>query len=60
MLTRYKFLTDEPENEITLFAFRLLTMDLLALFHVMNEGIINVLGMEQAWSYGSRADGPFS
>ncbi|KAF2641677.1 ANTH-domain-containing protein [Massarina eburnea CBS 473.64] len=34
---------DEPENEITLTAFRLLTMDLLALFHVMNEGTINVL-----------------
>lgn len=35
---------DEPENEITLTAFRLLTMDLLVLFHVMNEGTINVLG----------------
>jgi hypothetical protein len=35
----------ETENEITLTAFRLLTMDLLALFHVMNEGTINVLGM---------------
>ncbi|KAH6620217.1 ANTH domain-containing protein [Boeremia exigua] len=34
---------DEPENEITLTAFRLLTMDLLVLFHVMNEGVINVL-----------------
>lgn len=35
---------EEPENEITLTAFRLLTMDLLVLFHVMNEGTINVLG----------------
>ncbi len=35
---------DEPENEITLTAFRLLTMDLLVLFHVMNEGTINILG----------------
>ena len=26
-------------------AFRLLIMDLLILFHVMNEGTINVLGM---------------
>ncbi|KAF3004335.1 hypothetical protein E8E13_009485 [Curvularia kusanoi] len=34
---------DEPENEITLTAFRLLTMDLLVLFHVMNEGTINLL-----------------
>ncbi|KAF2085144.1 ANTH-domain-containing protein [Saccharata proteae CBS 121410] len=37
------FLSHEPENEITLTAFRLLTMDLLALFHIMNEGTINVL-----------------
>ena len=37
---------DEPENEITLTAFRLLTMDLLVLFHVMNEGTINILGTE--------------
>jgi hypothetical protein len=35
---------DEPENEITLTAFRLLTMDLLVLFHVSNEGTINILG----------------
>jgi hypothetical protein len=40
---------DDPENEITLTAFRLLTMDLLVLFHVMNEGTINVLGMFSWW-----------
>jgi hypothetical protein len=39
-----QLLANEPENEITLTAFRLLTMDLLVLFHVMNEGTINVLG----------------
>lgn len=39
---------DEPENEITLTAFRLLTMDLLVLFHVSNEGTINILGLS-AW-----------
>lgn len=39
-----QLLADEPENEITLTAFRLLTMDLLVLYHVMNEGTINVLG----------------
>ncbi len=39
-----KVLMDEPENEITLTAFRLLVMDLLALFYVMNEGVINILG----------------
>ncbi|KAI5298000.1 hypothetical protein KEM55_003948 [Ascosphaera atra] len=37
------FLTDEPENEIMLTAFRLVTLDLLTLFSVMNEGTINVL-----------------
>ncbi|KAF2837055.1 ANTH-domain-containing protein [Patellaria atrata CBS 101060] len=42
-LIRCDFLSQEPENEITLMAFRLLTMDLLVLFHVMNEGTINVL-----------------
>lgn len=39
---------DEPENEITLTAFRLLTMDLMVLFHVMNEGTINILGRYRA------------
>ncbi|KAK4998203.1 hypothetical protein LTR60_007685, partial [Cryomyces antarcticus] len=36
-------LSSEPENDITMCAFRLLTADLLALFHVMNEAVINVL-----------------
>ncbi|KAL8814651.1 MAG: hypothetical protein Q9223_006143 [Gallowayella weberi] len=36
-------LSNDPENEITLTAFRLLTMDLLILFGIMNEGTINVL-----------------
>lgn len=36
-------LLSDPENEITLTAFRLLTMDLLKLYAVMNEGTINVL-----------------
>lgn len=39
-----QLLSAEPDNEITLTAFRLLTMDLLVLYHVMNEGTINVLG----------------
>ncbi|KAI9695235.1 MAG: hypothetical protein M1820_008807 [Bogoriella megaspora] len=42
-LIRCDLLVDEPENDITLMAFRLLTMDLLVLFHIMNEGTINVL-----------------
>jgi hypothetical protein len=35
---------NDADNEITLTAFRLLTMDLLELFKTMNEGTINVLG----------------
>ncbi|MCJ1390608.1 hypothetical protein MMC18_003469 [Xylographa bjoerkii] len=42
-LLKCDILSKEPENEITLTAFRLLTMDLLILYHVMNEGTINVL-----------------
>ncbi|KAL1957628.1 hypothetical protein VTO42DRAFT_5739 [Malbranchea cinnamomea] len=42
-LLQCDLLSDEPENEITLTAFRLLTLDLLTLFSVMNEGTINVL-----------------
>ncbi|KAF2755053.1 ANTH-domain-containing protein [Pseudovirgaria hyperparasitica] len=42
-LVQCELFQDEPENEITLVAFRLLTMDLLVLFHIMNEGTINVL-----------------
>lgn len=34
----------DPDNEISMTAFRLLTMDLLELYKVMNEGTINVLG----------------
>lgn len=49
VLTDYQLLTDEVENEITLTAFRLLTMDLLALYSVMNEGTINVLGIGSAF-----------
>lgn len=41
---KLQLLSTEPENEITLTAFRLLTMDLLTLFQIMNEGTINVLG----------------
>ncbi|KAJ5590462.1 hypothetical protein N7450_004434 [Penicillium hetheringtonii] len=42
-LLRADLLTDEPENEISLTAFRLLTLDLLTLYSVMNEGTINIL-----------------
>lgn len=46
----------DPDNEITLTAFRLLTMDLLELFKVMNEGTINVLGMSRLESPTLAAD----
>lgn len=42
-LLKCDLLSSEVENEITLTAFRLTTMDLLALFNLMNEGTINVL-----------------
>jgi phosphatidylinositol-binding clathrin assembly protein len=45
MMLTTQFLSHEPENEITLTAFRLLILDLLSLFSVMNEGTINILGM---------------
>lgn len=41
----FQFLDSEVDNEITLTAFRLLVMDLLVFFHVVNEGVINVLGI---------------
>ena len=44
-LTIFQLLIDEPENQISLTAFRLLTLDLLTLYSVMNEGTINVLGL---------------
>ena len=31
------------DNEITVFVFRLLVLDLLSLFHVLNQALINLL-----------------
>ncbi|KAL9106721.1 MAG: hypothetical protein Q9227_008290 [Pyrenula ochraceoflavens] len=42
-LLKCDLLSNDPDNEITLAAFRMLTMDLLVLYSVMNEGTINVL-----------------
>lgn len=42
-LLKCTFLETDVDNEISLLAFRLLVMDLLVLFHVVNEGVINVL-----------------
>lgn len=37
---------NEPENEITITVFRLLVLDLLAIFQVLNHALINILGKE--------------
>lgn len=37
-------LEGEIENEITVTVFRLLVLDLLALFQSLNQGMINILG----------------
>ena len=44
LLTSLQLLMDDVENEISLTAFRLLVLDLMTLYAVMNEGTINVLG----------------
>ncbi|KAJ9133002.1 ANTH-domain-containing protein [Pleurostoma richardsiae] len=43
-LLKCDVLENEPENEITITAFRLLVLDLLALFQVLNQAMINILG----------------
>ncbi|KAI0601595.1 putative clathrin binding protein [Biscogniauxia sp. FL1348] len=35
---------EDPENEITITVFRLLVLDLLCLFQVLNQAMINILG----------------
>lgn len=35
---------EDPENEITITVFRLLVLDLLSLFQVLNQAMINILG----------------
>jgi hypothetical protein len=39
-----QLLDQEPETEITIAVFRLLVLDLLPLFQVLNQGLINILG----------------
>ncbi|KAG9245878.1 ANTH domain-containing protein [Calycina marina] len=43
-LLKCDILDNEPENEITITVFRMLVLDLLAMFHVMNQAMINILG----------------
>ncbi|KAH8816517.1 ANTH domain-containing protein [Xylogone sp. PMI_703] len=42
-LLKCDVLDNEPDNEITITVFRMLVLDLLALFHVVNQGLINIL-----------------
>lgn len=35
---------NDTGNEITIFVFRLLVLDLLSLFQVLNQAMINILG----------------
>ncbi|KAI0023779.1 putative clathrin binding protein [Xylariomycetidae sp. FL0641] len=48
---------EDPENEITITVFRLLVLDLLCLFQVLNQAMINILGhfFEMAKSDAERA-----
>ncbi|KAF7949696.1 uncharacterized protein EAE97_003205 [Botrytis byssoidea] len=43
-LLKCDVLDNEPDNEITITVFRMLVLDLLALFHVINQAMINILG----------------
>lgn len=47
----FQLVVDDVENEISLTAFRLLVLDLVTLYAVMNEGTINVLGMLNGREY---------
>ncbi|KAI9650541.1 hypothetical protein NHQ30_000558 [Ciborinia camelliae] len=42
-LLKCDVLDNETENEITITVFRMLVLDLLALFHVINQAMINIL-----------------
>ncbi|EPQ62772.1 Bgt-3857 [Blumeria graminis f. sp. tritici] len=43
-LLKCDVLDNEPENEITITVFRMLVLDLLAMFQAMNTGLIKILG----------------
>ena len=44
-LLKCDVLDNEPENEITITVFRMLVLDLLSLFNVVNQAMISILGM---------------
>ncbi|EFX00975.1 enth domain containing protein [Grosmannia clavigera kw1407] len=43
-LLKCDMVDDDTGNEITIFVFRLLVLDLLSLFQVLNQAMINILG----------------
>ncbi|TPX09295.1 uncharacterized protein E0L32_009487 [Thyridium curvatum] len=43
-LLKCDVMDNDPENEITITVFRLLVLDLLALFQALNQAMINILG----------------
>lgn len=43
-LLKCDVMDNEPENEITITVFRMLVLDLLALFNVVNQAMISILG----------------
>lgn len=43
-LLKCDVMENEVENEITVTVFRLLVLDLLALFQALNQAMINILG----------------
>lgn len=43
-LLKCDVMENDPENEITITVFRLLVLDLLALFQALNQALINILG----------------
>lgn len=45
----------EPESEITITVFRLLVLDLLAMFQALNQALINILGEARLFG-GTRLD----
>jgi hypothetical protein len=52
-LLKCDVMDEGADNEITIFVFRLLVLDLLALFHVLNQALINILrefGSHAQWS----------
>ena len=48
-LLKCDMMENEIENEITITVFRMLVLDLLAMFHVMNQAMINILGKNRQW-----------